>query len=89
MRQYKTLLQVFLRNSIYTYRKEKGYSQERMAELLHISPRSYIDQEHGKYSFSALSVIFFLISIPEELVLSLLRGFKKLVQEEEEHGDVA
>lgn len=89
MRQYKTLLQVFLHNSIYTYRKEKGYSQERMAELLHISPRSYIDQEHGKYSFSALSVIFFLISIPEELVLSLLRAFKKLVQEEEEHGDVA
>ncbi|MBU5626933.1 hypothetical protein KQI82_09335 [Oscillibacter sp. MSJ-2] len=89
MRQYKTLLQVFLRNSIYAFRKEMGYSQERMAELLHISPRSYIDQEHGKYSFSALSVIFFLITIPEERVLSLLRAFRKLLQEEGERGDVA
>lgn len=89
MRQYKTLLQEFLRSSIYAFRKERGYSQERMAELLHIAPRSYIDQEHGKYSFSALSVIFFLIAIPEERVLSLLCAFKKLVKEEEEHGDVA
>lgn len=83
MRQYKFLLQSLLRDSIYAFRKKRRYSQERMAELLHISARSYIDQEHGKYSFSALSVLFYFLVLPEEEVLSFLRTFRERLEQEE------
>ena len=90
MRQYKELLQKFLRNSIYAYRMKKEYSQERMAEILHVSTRSYIEQEHGRYGFSALSLIFYLMSLTEEEMMEFVRGFrKKLEKEEEKHEDVA
>ena len=89
MRQYKQLLQHYLRDAIYAYRKDRDLSQDRMAEVLRISPRSYIDQEHLKYSFSALSLIFFLLALTEDEVLLFLRGFRQLVEQEAQHGEVA
>lgn len=60
-----------------------------MAELLHISPRAYIDQEHGVYGFSALSFAFFLMVISEDEVLILLNDFRALVRRMEEGDEVA
>lgn len=51
----------FIRDQIYRYRKSLSYSQEYMAELLHISPRSYFDQEHEKYGFSTYTCLRFLL----------------------------
>lgn len=34
--------------------------KESMAEELDISSRSYIEQEHGKYGFSSMTLIYFL-----------------------------
>lgn len=62
----KTTLQRFLQTTISDFRTRHRLSQERMAELLHVAPRSYIDQEHGKYSFSALSLVFFLQALDAE-----------------------
>ena len=50
-----------------------------MAELLHISPRSYFDLEHGKYGLSALTLIFFLLILSKTDVLNLLDEFQNLV----------
>ncbi len=83
MRQYKILLQKFLRNSIYNFRIQNRYTQEKMAELLGISPRSYIDQEHGKYGFSALSVIFYLLVLSEDEVYVFLEQFRRDLEQEE------
>ena len=88
MCQYKSLLRMFLRDTLYSYRKDHGLSQERMAELLHIAPRSYIDQEHGKYSFSAVTLMFFLLSLSDEEKLTLARRFKEHMEKAEERGDV-
>ena len=88
MCQYKLLLQVFLRDTIYTYRMDHNLSQDRMAELLHIAPRSYIDQEHGKYSFSAPTIMFFILALSDEEKLALTRGFKECMEKAEERGDV-
>ena len=51
MNENKLVFQDFLRSRIHSYRSVHAFSQEHMAEALRISPRSYIDQEHGKYGF--------------------------------------
>lgn len=80
----KQLLMSYLRKEIHSFRNQKGYSQEMMAEKLHIAPRSYFDQEHGKYGFSALSLIYFLLLLPEDEVIVFLKNFRKLLQRSEE-----
>ena len=76
----KKLLMSYLRNQIHVFRDQEGYSQEKMAEKLHIAPRSYFDQEHGKYGFSALSLIYFLLLLSEDEVIIFLKNFRELLQ---------
>ncbi|HJC50983.1 MAG TPA: helix-turn-helix domain-containing protein [Candidatus Anaerostipes avistercoris] len=75
MDDHKYLLQDFLRNQILDYRHQNHMTQEGMAEALHVSPRSYFDQEHGRYGFSAMSLVFFILLLSEE---DLLKFFKNL-----------
>ena len=82
MRQYKLLLQGFLMNQILFYRSVNQLTQEQMAELLHISPRSYFDLEHGKYGLSALTLVFFLSMLPKSEVGNLLDEFQLLIDNE-------
>ncbi len=90
MRQYKQLFDKFLRKYICNYRKKKNLSQEDMAEILCETPRSYIDQEHGKYGFSGLTVMFFMLELPEEEILLFISQFREdLHKEENRHGDVS
>ena len=58
MEHKKKMFQEFIRVQIHDYRSGRAYTQEQMAELLHVAPRSYFDQEHGKYGFSAVTVIY-------------------------------
>lgn len=88
MRMYRSLLKKFLSERVYEKRLQLQYTQERMAEALHISPRSYIDLEHGKYGFSILTFIFFLLLLSEDEVLQLLRDFRMLT-ERTDHNDAA
>ena len=87
MRRYQKLLQAFLRNAIVEFREQQDFSQEKMAELLRVSPRSYNDQEHGKYGFSAASLFFFLLSLPEEETLRLLHRLQERLEKEDQNGD--
>ena len=87
MREYKILLRTMLRESIYHFRVRNRFSQERMAEILHISPRSYVEQEHGKYGFSALSLVFYLLSLPEDDVLLFLSRFRANLEKAEQEPD--
>lgn len=80
MASYKKELNNFLREKMRSYRKEHSYSQERMAEMIHIAPRSYFDQEHGKYGFSALSLIMFLFAIPEKEMVDMLSEIRTLLK---------
>ena len=67
-------LREFLSVQAYAYRKQCGWSQERMAESLLVSPRSYIEQEHGTYGFSSLSMTCFLRLCPKKKRLPLLKS---------------
>ncbi len=59
---FRELLQI----SMYQFRKRYEFTQERMAEVLHITPRCYLEQEHGRYGLSALSFTYFILAMDEE-----------------------
>lgn len=81
MSNRKHLFQEFLRKQIFRFRSKNSLSQERMSELLHVSPRSYFDQEHGKYGFSSLSLITFLLLLSEDEVLDFLQECRNIAQD--------
>ena len=77
----KKMFQEFIRVQIHDYRSGRAYTQEQMAELLHVAPRSYFGQEHGKYGFSAVTVIFYFLMLSREEALSLLEELDELLNE--------
>lgn len=89
MKKYKMLVRDFIRGSIRDFRLRHHYSQEHMAELLHISTRCYIDQEHGKYGLSALPLLAFLLLLSDNDVLLMLRDFRELLEKEAHNHDAA
>lgn len=56
----KELAKAYLSQQAYRIRHTLGWSQERMAESLAITPRAYGDLERGKYCFSAWSLLSLL-----------------------------
>lgn len=70
----------FLRNQIHSYRSRHSYTQEQMAELLHISARSYFDQEHGKYGFSSSTFAYFLLNLTNEEIVTLLDDARSVLE---------
>ena len=75
MKNQKHALQSFVRKRVSSFRSMHSFSQEQMAEMLHINARSYLDQEHGKYGFSAMSLVFFLLLLSEN---DLIKFFSEL-----------
>ena len=83
MNENKLVFQDFLRSRIHSYRSVHAFSQEHMAEALRISPRSYIDQEHGKYGFSA----YYIFLLNDEEILTFIGELRYLMGRRKE--DVA
>ena len=81
MNPYKPFLQSTLTAYAKTYRKEKRYTQENMAELLGIDVRSYSDLEHGIYCFSAVTLIFLLLLLTDAELQQLLSQLRKARQQ--------
>ena len=80
-RQYKQRMQQFLASQLMLFRTEQNLTQEKMAEKLAISPRAYIDLEHGKYACSMITCLLFLVRLKDEAVLQLLRECRNLVDD--------
>ena len=47
----------------------------KLAELLHISPRSYNALKHQQYGVSAATLLFFLQLLTDEQMVEFVRGF--------------
>lgn len=89
MRKFKSLLKPYLRKILHDSRKAVGISQEQMAALLRISPRSYGDLERGKSGFSAVTLVFFRALLPDEEIIRIVRGFFLLMLDSEEKEDAS
>lgn len=86
MEDPKNILRSLLRNCILTYRLNHGLSQERMAEALHISPRSYNDQEHNRYGFSAMSMVYYLLLLEDQEILAFYKELRTLLKGDQENA---
>lgn len=88
MCRYKLLLRALFQTELRGYRARSGDTQEEMAEKLRVSPRSYIDLEHGKYSLSSVTLLFFLSHLTDGEIVELVRRFAERA-EEDEHVRIA
>lgn len=79
---YKAVMAV----SILTYRQSRCLSQERMAELLHISTRSYADLEHEKFCCSGMTLVMFLVQLSDDEITHLVNEFRKRYLEQDRIG---
>lgn len=62
-KQYRKILKTFFCNKVLYTRDAIGISQEEMAHILAMAPRTFINLEHGKNGCSALTLALFLIYI--------------------------
>ena len=88
MKQYRTLARELLAETANTLRKHRDLTQDEMAEHLRITSRAYGDLERGKYCFSAVTLLFLLLMLSEEEAASLLKEFRRRV-DELEHKEAA
>ena len=85
MSKHALLLKAYLYPYVKRARKDWRLTQEGMAERLRVSPRSYSDLEHGRSSFSAVSLVIFLTHFSDEKIVTIVRGFfRVLLQSEQE-----
>lgn len=58
------------------YRHKNNFTQEEMAERLHISARAYSDLERGRFFWSARAMIWFLFLLDDSAKVALIRDFE-------------
>ncbi len=81
MHSYTKLFQPYLLELAEQHRQKLQLSQEHMAELLHITPRSYSALKNGQNSLSASVLLLLLLQLPEEDVLQFLRNMRAVIQD--------
>lgn len=62
-KRYRQILKTFFRDKVFSTRDDMGISQEDIANILAMAPRTFIDLEHGKTGCSALTLALFMIYI--------------------------
>ena len=93
MHNYTLIFRPHLIKLSETCREKMHYTQERMAESLHISARAYNNVKRDRQSLSASTLIFLLLMLSEDEVMSFLEDMRTLVDrhaetEEEMYEDV-
>lgn len=83
MRKYQPELKVYLRGVLLTLRRDLNLTQEQMAAMLHMTPRSYSDIERGKTCLSSVSLVFLLHNLSPDESVQLIDTFVDSVLESE------
>ena len=87
MKSGKDMFKAFFGKKAHDFRIEKNLTQECMAELLHVVPRSYVDLEHGRFCPSGLTIAWFLAAQTDEEKLKFIHEFlAESEREEQNHG---
>ncbi|MBR2402631.1 MAG: helix-turn-helix transcriptional regulator [Lachnospiraceae bacterium] len=79
MDMYKAPLKECLSDYVLRFRKEQKLSQEKMAELLRMTPRAYGDLERGKFCFSTQTMLFFFSLLETEEMVEIMDEFREIV----------
>ena len=60
------------------FRAKTSFSQERLAEKLHVNVRNYQKLERGVHRPSAITLLLFLNLLPDQEILAFVHTFGKL-----------
>lgn len=83
MSTLKKRLKACLRELLMTFRYKRGLTQAQMSGLLHISERSYSNLECGRYCFSTVTLICFVILFSDDELLEIIHSIKALIEDME------
>ena len=75
MRKYQPELKVYLRDFLLPFRRNLNLTQEQMAAMLQMTPRSYSDIERGKSCLSSVSLVFLLYHLSSDEGAQLIDTF--------------
>jgi len=85
MREYKDIAKDYLNPKLKPWRTEHKHTQEKMAEMLRMSPRSYADLEREESGFSATTLLLFLALLSDDEMIDLVQEFyRQVVQREKQ-----
>ena len=79
-KRYYDILREITHKHIINFKIARRFTNAKMAELLFMDDRSYIDLDHGKTGCSALTIVMFLINCcpdANEFIDELRAAFKK------------
>ena len=62
------------------FRVKMSFSQERLAEKLHVNVRNYQKLERGVHKPSAITLLFFLNLLPDQEILAFVHTFGRLAK---------
>lgn len=88
MNKQNSMLQTYLMELTEQHRQELHYTQERMAEQLHITARAYNNIKHGRHALSASTFLFLLLSMPDAKATQVLHELKALLQTVEDNDTI-
>lgn len=78
-KQYQAILRKVFNEELIHVRNDLSLTQEEMASLLSMDPRSYIELDHGKSGCSAVTLSLFLTVVakePEDFLSKLREEFE-------------
>ncbi len=84
-KEYKLFTKTFLKNEFRNAKVTFDLTLEQMAEELRLSTRQCSNLLSGSSGFGMESLIRFLVFVPEEYAVTLLRKYRKLLSEREEN----
>ena len=87
MNKQNSALQAYLIELTEQCRRELHYTQERMAEQLHITARAYNNIKQGRHALSASTFLFLLLSMPDDKATQVLHELKTLLQTAEDEDN--
>ena len=80
MRRYERQFLVFWVGQVRGFRLEKHLTQEKLAEALYLSARSYQKLERGVHLPCATTLALFLGQLSDQEALAFIRTFAQLVE---------
>ena len=80
MRKSEDLFLDFWVVRVREFRVKIGFSQEILAEKLHVNVRNYQKLERGLHKPSAITLLLFLNLLPDQEILAFVHTFGKLAK---------
>ena len=80
LRRYEKQFLALWVGQVREFRLDNRLTQEKLAEALHLTARSYQKLERGVHKPSAITLLLFLSLLPDQEILAFVHTFGKLAK---------